>query len=180
MSTVEATSCSRQNLQWKTRSRHWKKEIAPTDFEIDRSDQFFCGVRWRGWGVTSFFGGGGHLPSLFPGCPATLANFFMKTLRALPAGPHRKIPDRAAPVSGRPGDTKIPGYSDRTAFPDIKYGAGGDSPDAGNSPVFLLFLVIRRDHPVDPTEPGKRAVTRIVWCRVAFKADQRSRAITPP
>ena len=33
---------SRLNLQWKRRLLYWKKEVAPTDFEIDRSDQFSC------------------------------------------------------------------------------------------------------------------------------------------
>ena len=50
----------------------------------------------------------------------------------------------------------------------------------GNSPIFLSSLVIQRDHPVDPAEPGKRPVTRIVGCRVAFKDDLRSHAVTSP
>ena len=36
-----------------------KKEIAPIDFKIDRSDQFFCGAASGGRGATGFFGGGG-------------------------------------------------------------------------------------------------------------------------
>ena len=40
-------------------SGYGKKEVAPTDFEINRSDQFFAEWEVGGRGVTDFFGGRG-------------------------------------------------------------------------------------------------------------------------
>jgi len=65
---IGPTIQSRLKPRWKRTLWHWKKEVAPTDFKIDRSDQFFFGAGCGGGGATNFFGGRGWGSIFFGNC----------------------------------------------------------------------------------------------------------------
>ena len=79
---IGPTTPSLQKLQWKYIVDTGTKEVAPTGFEIDRSDQFFCSTAGKGDGGYQFFWGSGWPIMLlgrgvgFLKSSATGSNFF--------------------------------------------------------------------------------------------------------
>jgi len=96
-------------------------EAAPTDLEIGRSDQFFCGVGSGGEGGYRFFWRSGSPPGFFPESSITLPDFFCKVPElSRPileksdnfTGLFRELPahDRKFSKKSTRGRTDLPGF----------------------------------------------------------------------